>query len=137
MNKRINPTHSEGIDGDEWDRLLADVRGHMWEFLRKKGNTFEKLARAAGVCTGTVSKFSYGDTSSPHMRTVMRIMTALGKSDLILTAFKAEEPVSLKQASDWRLTRAKKRQKLITKIKPHQIKGLMRASVRRGRETRH
>lgn len=136
MNKRINPTHSEGLDGDVWERLLADIRGHIWEYLRKKGNTYEKLAETAGVCSGTVSKFAYGDTTSPHMRTVIRIMDALGKSDPILSAFKSEKPVSLKQATDWKSARAKRKQKLAAKLKPHQVNKPVRASVRRG-QTMH
>ncbi len=85
----MNPTRSEGVDGDVWERLLADIRGHIWAH-----GDFSKLAKAAKLSPATISNLAYGDTGSPHMRTVVRIMDALGKSDPILAAFKSEKPIT-------------------------------------------
>ena len=137
MYKRINPTHSEGIDGDVMERMLADVRGHIWEFVRGKGNNFDKLAREAGVSCSTVSKLAYGGTTSPHMRTVIRVMDALGKSDPILEAFKAEKPVSLNEAKARKTTRARLKAQRKAKVHPHRTEKPTRASTRRGEKTLH
>jgi transcriptional regulator with XRE-family HTH domain len=133
LNKRINPTHSEGIDGDIWERLFADIRGH----IRSYGGTFKQLADAANLSEATVSKLAYGETSSPHMRTIIRIMDALGKSDPVLKAFRSEKPVSITQAYCWKLARGKRKQKLVAKIKPHLAKKTVRASVRRAGQIVH
>ena len=118
--RKINPTRSEGVDGDVWERLLADIRGHIWTH-----GDFKKLAVSANLSVATVSKLAYGDTNSPHMRTVVRIMEALGKSDPVLEAFRADKSVSTVQAFARKLKVEKVRQKrkddLQKKIHPHRI----------------
>lgn len=126
MKKRINPTRSEGLDGDVWERVLADVRGHIWEH-----GDFAKLAVAANLSATTVSKLAYGETSSPHMRTVIRIMDALGKSEPVLEAFKSQKPVSLQRATGWKSTRAKLKAKRTAKMHPHRV-AKARTLARRG-----
>lgn len=116
--RKINPTRSEGVDGDVWERLLADIRGHIWTH-----GDFKKLAVSANLSVATVSKLAYGDTNSPHMRTVVRIMNALGKSDPVLRAFRAEKSVSTVQAFARKLKKTEGRQarkvELRMKIYPH------------------
>lgn len=123
--KRINPTRSEGQNGDDWERLLADVRGHIWEF----GN-FNTLAKRANLSNATVSNLAYADTRSPHMRTVIKIMTALGKSDPILNAFKTEKPVTIKAVAGRWITRQKLRASRKANIKVVKV----RASQRRKKD---
>lgn len=120
--KRINPTRTEGLDGNVLERLLADVRGHVWEF-----GDFKTLAKQANLSTSTVSDLAYADTRSPHMRTVMKIMTALGKSDPILNAFKAEKPVTIKVVAGRWIARQKVREARKAKIRTVTV----RASERR------
>lgn len=92
--KRINQDRSEGLDDDVFEQLLADVRGHIFSTLN-----WNVLAEKANLSYSTIAALAYGDTKSPHLRTVIKIMTALGKEHPILDAFKAEEPVSVPQAS--------------------------------------
>ncbi len=122
--KRINPTRSEGLDGEVWERLLADVRGHIHEH-----KDFGKLAVAANLSISTVSKLAYGETSSPHMRTVIRIMEALGKSDPIIDAFRSQKPVSVKSAQARRSTRVRLKAQRAAKLHPHRAAKAMRASA--------
>jgi transcriptional regulator with XRE-family HTH domain len=42
------------------------------------GWTQWELAEEAGVCTGTVSRLEKFKTKSPHLRTTIMILTALG-----------------------------------------------------------
>jgi transcriptional regulator with XRE-family HTH domain len=127
--KRINPTRSEGLDGDVWERLLADIRGHIFEF-----GDFKKLSEQTGLCVGTISRLAYGETGSPHMRTVIKVMDALGKSDPVLKAFRSEKPISTVQAFALKLKRGKyheqRKTKLQKKTHPHRIA----KPVRRSRE---
>lgn len=123
--KRINTNRSEGLDGDVWERLFADIRGHIWAH-----GDFKKLAISADLSVATVSKLAYGDTGSPHMRTVVRIMNALGKSDPIVKAFRAEKPVSTVQAFARKLKttegRQKRKNELHLKIHPHRATRIAR-----------
>ena len=91
--KRINPTRSEGIDGDWWELFLADLRGHIFA-----GGEIKKLAEKANLSVSTISNLAYAKTQSPHMRTVMKIMAALDKHRAVLEAFKSDAPVTMKAA---------------------------------------
>ena len=93
-------------------RVLADVQGHIWAF-----GDFQKLARAAKLSVATVSNLAYGDTKSPHMRTVVRIMDALGKSDPILEAFKSEKPMTPNTLAKHWISRQKIRETRRAKIR--------------------
>ena len=97
MSKFLNQTRSEGIDGDVWERVLADVRGHLFA-----AKDLQAVAVKANLSYSTVAKLAYGDTKSPHMRTVIKIMDALGKADPILQAFRSEKPVTVVQADQRR-----------------------------------
>ncbi len=130
--KRINPTRSEGVDGDVFERLLADIRGHIFEH-----NNIAKLAEVANLSTSTVSNLAYGKTKSPHMRTVTQIMEALGKADPVLEAFKSKKPVWTKQAQARLSTRARLKKERADKIHPHRAKNADRSSTRRGIATMH
>jgi hypothetical protein len=126
LNKQINPNRSEGLDGDEWERLLADVRGHIWEY-----RDLSKLAKDANLSIATISNLAYGVTTSPHMRTIIRVMVALDKSDPILEAFKSEKPVSVKQAKARKSARARLKDQRKTKVHPHRAEKPARASAAR------
>jgi transcriptional regulator with XRE-family HTH domain len=126
--KRINPTRSEGQDGDIWARLLADVQGHIWAY-----RDFNKLAQAANLSVATVSNLAHGDTKSPHMRTVARIMHALGKSDPILEAFKSEKPMTESALAKHWISRQKMRAARKAKIRIVST----RVSVRRQKGAAH
>lgn len=91
--KRINPTRSEGLDGDRWEQFLADLRGHIFA-----GGEIKALAEKANLSVATISNLAYAKTQSPHMRTVMKIMTALDKHRAVLEAFKSDAPVTMKAA---------------------------------------
>jgi transcriptional regulator with XRE-family HTH domain len=120
--KRINPTRSEGQDGSIAGRLLADIQGHIWAH----GNLSE-LAKDAKLGAATVSNLAYGETKSPHMRTVVRIMHALGKSDPILEAFKSEKPMTSNTLAKHWISRQKMRAARKAKIRLVPV----RASTRR------
>ena len=121
--KRINPTRSEGQDGSIAGRLLADIQGHIWAH----GNLSE-LAKDARLSATTVSDLAYGETKSPHMRTVVRIMHALGKSDPILEAFKSEKPMTSNTLAKHWISRQKMRAARKARIR---LVPPVRASVRR------
>ena len=112
-----------------WEQLLADVRGHIWG-----SGDFSKLAEKADVSPQTVSKFAYGETKSPHMRTVFKIMDALGKSEEILTAFKSEKPVSTRSAIARKTGLSKRRALIKERGRPKATAPHVRASVRRAAE---
>jgi predicted transcriptional regulator len=48
--------------------------------IRATSLKFKDIASAAGVCDQTVANIAYGDTKSPRMSTVVRILMALGWS---------------------------------------------------------
>jgi len=121
--KRINPTRSEGQDGSVAGRLLADIRGHIWAH-----GDFSELAKDAKLSAATVSNLAYGETNSPHMRTVVQIMHALGKSDPILEAFKSEKPMTANTLAKHWIFRQKMRAARKAKIR---LVPPVRASARR------
>lgn len=93
MNKRINQDLSEGLDGDLWQKILADLRGHMFAY-----GTWEKLSVATGLSPSTIQKLACGDTKSPHFMTVFKVMTAVGKGDALLQIFASRKPLTLQEA---------------------------------------
>ena len=110
MKKRINPNRDEGQSGDEFERILADLRGHTWVWLRVKGyNSWRRLAADAKVSYQTVENLAYGKTKSPHLRTMVQVLTAMGKFDAVAKAFSSGEPVSEKKAAQLASGRKKKR----------------------------
>jgi transcriptional regulator with XRE-family HTH domain len=85
------------------------------------------LAKDAKLSNATVSNLAYGETKSPHMRTVVRIMHALGKSDPILEAFKSEKPMTSNTLAKHWISRQKMRAARKAKIRLVPV----RASTRR------
>lgn len=88
MAKRMNQNLPEGLNGDEWDRLVADIRGHLWN-----SGDWGILAAKANVNPQTISKLAYGETKSPHFFTIFKIMVALGKKDRFMRLFETNDPV--------------------------------------------
>ena len=74
---RINQTRSEGTDGDDFERWLADMRGLLWE-TQRGGGTWESFAASVNLSPGTVARFASGETKSPHGRTLFALMQACG-----------------------------------------------------------
>lgn len=58
------------------------------------GGEIKALAEKANLSVATISNLAYAKTQSPHMRTVMKIMTALDKHRAVLEAFKSDTPVT-------------------------------------------
>lgn len=104
MKKRINPTLSEGLDGDEWEKILADLRGHVYH-----AGDWRELAKKAGLSYATIENIAYGHTRSPHMRTVVALMDALGRGDEIRSALKTNRPLLESEAVRLRPANIKRR----------------------------
>ena len=106
--KRINPTLDEGLDGDEWERILADFRGHVYH-----AGDWKKLAETSGLSYATIENIAYGHTRSPHMRTVIKLMDALGRGDEIRAALATNAPLTEDEAIKLRPANIKKRYRKI------------------------
>jgi len=100
LKKRINPTRDEGQNGDEFERILADLRGHTWAWLHVKGyDSWRRLAADANVSYQTIENLAYGKTKSPHLRTMVQVLSAMGKYEQIARAFSSGAPVSERKAT--------------------------------------
>ncbi len=104
MAKRINPTLSEGLDGDQWEEILADFRGHVYN-----AGDWRELAKKAGLSYATIENIAYGHTRSPHLRTVISLMDALGRGDEIRQALATNRPLTKDEAIKLRPANIKKR----------------------------
>lgn len=104
MAKRINPTLSEGLDGDQWEEILADFRGHVYN-----AGDWRELAKKAGLSYATIENIAYGHTRSPHLRTVVALMDALGRGDEIRQALATNRPLTKDEAIRLRPANIKKR----------------------------
>ena len=102
--KRIDPTLPEGLDGDVWQRVMADVRGHV-----RNAGDWSTLAVESGLSKATISNIAYGITKSPHFSTVYRLMAALGREDLLNDAIKPDKPLTLAAATKMRPAAVKRR----------------------------
>jgi DNA-binding phage protein len=106
LAKKINQDLDEGVFSDDLlEKFLADVRGHLWH-----SGDWGRLAAKANLNVATISKIAYGETKSPHARTILKIMYALGKLDSVLDSVQAEKPISEKVAHS-RLERIQKKRK--------------------------
>lgn len=85
--KRMNPTRSEGQDGDEWESFLADLRGHVFRNLDSDGGCTQLAARA-DLSPLTIERFIYGDTKSPHLKTLFKLFKAIYGEDFLRRAIK-------------------------------------------------
>lgn len=90
--KRINPTLDEGPE-QSWEEVMADIRGH----LRNAGD-WNQLAKDAHIAKATIANIAYGHTRSPHARTLMNLMIALGRGDEFRAAIASERPLSREEA---------------------------------------
>ena len=59
-------------------KSMADVRRLVKSSMKSYMTNPSQVARYAGCCRGTVAKLIKGDTKSPHMLTVLKILTTLG-----------------------------------------------------------
>jgi transcriptional regulator with XRE-family HTH domain len=92
LAKRINPTLDEGPE-ETWEETMANIRGH----LRNAGD-WNHLAKDANLAKATIANIAYGYTRSPHARTLMSLMVALGRGDEFKAAIASDEPLSKKEA---------------------------------------
>ncbi len=104
MAKRVNPTLSEGLDGDQWEEILADFRGHVYN-----AGDWRELAQKSGLSYATIENIAYGHTRSPHLRTVVALMDALGRGDEIRQALATNRPLTKDEAIKLRPANIKKR----------------------------
>lgn len=104
MVKHINQTLDEGLSGDEWERILADFRGHVYH-----AGDWRQLAKKSGLSYPTIENIAYGHTRSPHMRTVIALMDALGRGDEIRRALGTNAPLSKDEAIKLRPANVRKR----------------------------
>ena len=72
---------------------MANIRGH----LRNAGD-WNQLAKDANLAKATVANIAYGHTRSPHARTLMSLMVALGRGDEFKAAIASDEPLSKQEA---------------------------------------
>ncbi len=114
MAKRINPTLSEGLDGDQWEEILADFRGHVYN-----AGDWRELAQKSGLSYATIENIAYGHTRSPHLRTVVALMDALGRGEEIRQALATNRPLTKDEA---------------IKLRPANIKRRYRKMAQRARE---
>lgn len=69
-----NTSHDEYVPFNNPYELCNYVRKAIIDSKMK----YKNIAGKAGVCTNTVSRLASGDTKDPHIRTVLRILQALG-----------------------------------------------------------
>jgi transcriptional regulator with XRE-family HTH domain len=78
--RKINPTRSEGLDGNPKELKLAIVRSLIWASKR----ALQTIAADAKLSVSTVSNYAHGDTLNPHDNTTERILQALGYRQVIV-----------------------------------------------------
>jgi hypothetical protein len=59
---------------DDWSEITAFIAHE----IHASGRTFNDIAKDASVCHQTVSKMASGETFTPHLRTAVSIIIALG-----------------------------------------------------------
>ncbi len=114
MAKRINQTLGEGLDGEQWEEILADFRGHVYN-----AGDWRELAQKSGLSYATIENIAYGHTRSPHLRTVVALMDALGRGEEIRQALATNRPLTKDEA---------------IKLRPANIKRRYRKMAQRARE---
>ncbi len=90
--RQINPTRSEEMVGE---KLLADIRGLVW---RHYGGRFDELAGIARLCTATVENFAFGYTESPRWETIVRLLVALERYELLAQVLQTNTPLTRAEA---------------------------------------
>jgi DNA-binding phage protein len=68
------PNSFETVDLDDGPATIALCQ----RAIRSTHHKFGVVAQMAGVCQQTIANIAYGDTKSPRMSTVVRILMALG-----------------------------------------------------------
>ncbi len=97
MARRPNQDRSEGFDGNVSERFLADLRGLVWKHISKDG-TFEELAAKAKLNEVTISRMMWHSdklpqTKYPQFLTVVKLLVALGRRDLLVKTFAGAKPI--------------------------------------------
>ena len=62
------------IKVDDGPKTVALVQSEIW----RTGGDFTKIATAADISVSTVSNIASGETKFPRLRTIIRILGALG-----------------------------------------------------------
>jgi hypothetical protein len=95
LAKRLNQDLPEGVDGNRSERFLADLRGMIWHKVDNEGG-FKTLAAKANLNVATIDRLMWsGDanhpqTRRPHFETVVRLLWALERLDLLDGVFAGE-----------------------------------------------
>ena len=97
MARRPNQDRSEGVDGNVSERFLADLRGLVWKQVGQNGD-FSEIAEKARLNEVTVARLMWHSekmpqTKRPHFETVVRLLFALDRLDLLAKAFKGARPI--------------------------------------------
>jgi hypothetical protein len=95
--RRVHQDRSEGTDGDVSERFLADLRGLVWKHIGPGGD-FSELAEKAKLNETTISRMMWHSdklpqTKFPQFLTVVKLLTALGRRDLLAKAFAGAKPI--------------------------------------------
>lgn len=102
MVKRRNQDRSEGLDGNEYKRMVADIEGLIWS----SGHDFQDIADNAGLNVQTVSRLAHGETKRPQDRTIKAILKALGYRQAIVKV-ETEVVEEIKPSRNWRQQRGR------------------------------
>ncbi len=97
MSKRMHQNRSEGVDGNVSERFLADLRGLVWKHIGQKSD-FEELAVKANLNKITISRLMWQSetlpqTKRPHFETIVRLLGALDRLDLLAKVFAGSKPI--------------------------------------------
>lgn len=97
MARRPNQDRSEGVDGNVSERFLADLRGLVWKHIGEKGD-FSALASKANLNEVTISRLMWHSekkpqTKRPHFETVVRLLLALDRLELLAEVFAGAKPI--------------------------------------------
>ncbi len=63
---------------EEEDPFLEDLRGLVWSDERTNHRSWDQLAREAGISYATVRNLAVGETKRPHLRTIHKLLLAMG-----------------------------------------------------------
>jgi DNA-binding phage protein len=77
MSKNVVALRAANSAVTDENTFIADLQGFMWN-NQGPTRTWQDLADDAGLCYGTVYNIAVGHTKRPQMRTVEKLMKALG-----------------------------------------------------------
>jgi len=74
----ISPVQSRRVGREiafhDWNEIVAFIQGE----IQRSKRSFSDIAKDAGCCWATVANMSSGQTTTPHLRTAVSILIALG-----------------------------------------------------------